>query len=99
MLFHIFQKKYGSPPDVVSYNSVIGAHERVGDWRAALTLAKKMQRSKGISPTVVTFNSVIGACARADRPDEALAILGLMRRIGLPPDVITFNTAISACAR
>lgn len=86
-------------PDAVSYNTVISAHERAGEWREALDLARKMERLDGIVPTVVTFNSVIGACKQAGRPTEALAVLGLLRRKGLLPDVISFNSAMSACAR
>ena len=84
---------------MVSYNSVISGHERAGEWREALALARQMERSEGISPTVVTFNSAIGACKRAGRSMEALAVLGLLRRKGLRPDVISFNSAMSACAR
>lgn len=83
----------------MSYNSVIGGHERAGEWREALAMAREMDRLEGISPNVVTFNSVIGACKRAGRPMEALAVLGLLRRKGLRPDVISYNSAMSACAR
>lgn len=82
-----------------SYNSVISGHERAGEWREALALAKRMEQADGVSPNVVTFNSVIGACKTAGRPEEALAVLGMLRRKGLQPDVISFNSAIGACAR
>lgn len=78
---------------------MISGHERVGEWREALSLAQVMERVEGVSPTVVTFNSVIGACKRARKPAEALAVLGLMRRKGIKPDVISYNSAISACSR
>lgn len=99
---HVFnprQRKHGVDPDVVSFNSVIGGHERVGEWREAMALTREMERLEGISPNVVTFNSVIGACKRAGRSMEALAVLGLLRRKGLRPDVISYNSAMSACAR
>lgn len=92
------QDKYAVPPDVVSYNAVISGHERVGEWREALAVARKMERAEGIAPTVVTYNSIIGACKRAGMATEALAVLGLLRRKRLRPDVISFNSAISACA-
>lgn len=86
-----------------SYNSVISGHERAGEWREALALAKDMERAAGagggVSPNVVTFNSVIGACKRAGRAEEALAVLSMLRRKGLQPDVISFNSAMGACAR
>lgn len=91
--------KYGVPPEVRSYNTVISGHERAGEWREALALAKKMERAGGVPPNVVTFNSVIGACKRAGRAEEALAVLSMLRRKGLQPDVISFNSAIGACAR
>lgn len=93
------QDKYGVAPDVRSYNTVINGHERAGEWREALALAKEMEQADGVSPNVVTFNSVIGACKRAGRSEEALAVLTMVRRKGLQPDVISFNSAISACAR
>lgn len=82
-----------------SYNSVISGYELAGEWREALALAKRMEQADGVSPNVVTFNSLIGACKTAGRPEEALAVLGMLRRKGLQPDVISFNSAISACAR
>lgn len=93
------QEKYGVAPEVRSYNTVISGYERVGKWREALALTKKMERVGGVSPNVVTFNSVIGACKRAGRAEEALAVLSMLRRKGLQPDVISFNSAIGACAR
>lgn len=97
--FCVAQATYGVAPDAMSYNAVISGHERAGEWREALALARKMERLEGVAPTIVTFNSVIGACKRAGKATEALAVLGLLRRKGLHPDVISFNSAISACAR
>lgn len=97
----------------------MSGHERAGEWREALALAKKMEEkdaasaaasaaasgvggndvTSSVSPNVVTFNSVIGACKRAGRSEEALAVLGMLRRKGVQPDVISFNSAIGACAR
>lgn len=97
----IVKGKYGVAPDVRSYNSVISGHERAGEWREALALAKEMENSGGgggVPPNVVTFNSVIGACKRAGRFEEALAVLSMLRRKGLQPDVISFNSAMGACA-
>ncbi|CAM9219017.1 unnamed protein product, partial [Scytosiphon promiscuus] len=112
-LLEEMQEKYGVAPDVRSYNSLMSGHERAGEWREALALAKKMEEkaaaaadpgvggegeAASVLPNVVTFNSVIGACKRAGRSEEALAVLGMLRRKGVQPDVISFNSAIGACA-
>lgn len=38
------------------------------------------------------------ACAKAGRRDEALALLGEMRRASVRPDTVAYNSAIDACS-
>ncbi|OLP88823.1 Sodium/hydrogen exchanger 7 [Symbiodinium microadriaticum] len=84
-------------PNEFTYNSVISACERSGQWVAALAVFDAMPSA--IPRNVVTFGAVISACEKAARWQEALALTDLMESQGVARNAIIFCAAITACGQ
>lgn len=84
-------------PDIVTYNTVMSACGRAGEWRLTLEVMQAA-RERGLLPNQVTYNTAISACGKGGQADMALSLLEDMPRAGLTPDSCSFNSAISACA-
>ncbi|KAG5187567.1 hypothetical protein JKP88DRAFT_288087 [Tribonema minus] len=96
-------------PDAVSWNIVIDAAAKAGDWALALWLLSDMKRH-GIAPDSVSWGSAIDACSRGGNSEArwavrcgatnaALALLERMRVHGVPPDAHAYASAMSACQK
>ncbi|CAJ1371232.1 unnamed protein product [Effrenium voratum] len=74
-------------------------------WRACARAVAKggrmrsMRRELGQEANVQTCGAAIGACARAQRWEQALAMLLQMPRSKVLPNIVCYNAALSACAR
>jgi len=92
----------GYSPNVFHYSAVISKCSKEGElpeWRAALTLLKRMQ-NQGVAENVIPYNAAaISACGKAGRTNTAVGLLAEVKQQGLEPDVITYNAAISACEK
>eukprot|EP00928_Gymnodinium_smaydae_P085204 TRINITY_DN6855_c0_g1_i4.p1 TRINITY_DN6855_c0_g1~~TRINITY_DN6855_c0_g1_i4.p1 ORF type:complete len:546 (+),score=99.26 TRINITY_DN6855_c0_g1_i4:29-1639(+) len=91
-------------PDIVSFNAVINACGRSGEWTWALLLLRMAADAEALSPNIVTYNTAITALGRARRWALVLSVLDELlladsRRKGLQPDAVTFSAAISALER
>lgn len=73
-------KREGLEPDAITYNSLVHACVRCGDFSHALLLLSSM-RTAGFAPNVVTFTSLIDGLGKAGRVAEAEGIFKV-RRIG-----------------
>ena len=67
-------KRLGVQPNTVSYNSLISACERCGEWERACEVLKQMkliaQRpGANVRPNSITYNTVLSACGKAGRWD------------------------------
>jgi len=97
-------------PDVVTYNTMLHFHSRVGDVEKAESLLKEMfLEDSRVSPDSTSLNTVINAWAnsgRVDAPQRAEAILeqmlkptteeGRRNTTGIHPTSITLNSVMSA---
>lgn len=61
-------------PDLISYNSAINAHARLGDLASARRLLELM-RSRFVKPDVVTFNTLADAAAKKGDPVAAAEVI------------------------
>ncbi|CAE8660460.1 unnamed protein product [Polarella glacialis] len=88
--------------NVVHFNAVVSAYEKISLWQQALTLLRKMP-SLRVAQDVVGVSSGISACAKSGLWQLALRLLGEMPEVKLGPDEIcrdvSCNTAISACEK
>lgn len=61
-------------PDLISYNSAINAHARLGDLAGAGRVLELM-RSRFVKPDVVTFNTLADAAAKKGDPVAAAEVI------------------------
>lgn len=85
-------------PDTITYNTMIDACGRGGDWKRAVELLKEME-VVGLPPDVVSYTSTMDGCGKAGRLDVALEILDQMRSKGIQPNSFTFNALLDSCVR
>lgn len=85
-------------PDTITYNTMIDASGRGGDWKKAVELLKEMELV-GLQQDVVSFTTAIDACGKGGRLDAALEILDQMKSKGIQPNSFTFNALLDSCVR
>jgi len=90
--------QHGHRPDTVSYNLVIRACAKKGDYLAAEGWLQRME-SNGLEATVCSYNTVLDACAKADNAESCESWLKTMLNRGVEANVISYATAIYARAR
>ena len=96
-------------PDVVTYNTMLHFHSRIGDIEKAESLLKEMfLEDTRVSPDSTSLNTIINAWAnsgRIDAPQRAEAMLEQMLKpniegggiaVKINPTSITFNSVMSA---
>jgi pentatricopeptide repeat protein len=109
---NLFEKMRNDPriePDVVTYNTMLHFHSRIGDIEKAESLLKEMfLEDTRVTPDSTSLNTVINAWAnsgRIDAPQRAEAILEQMLKpniegggndVKINPTSITFNSVMSA---
>lgn len=87
-----------SQPDAVSYNLVIRAAAKKGDYEGAERWLSRME-ANGLEATICSYNTVLDACAKADNAEGCETWLREMQSKGVEPNVISYATAIYARAR
>jgi len=88
----------GGKPDTVSYNLVIRACAKKGDFKGAEQWLSRMELN-GVEATVCSYNTVLDSCAKADNAEACEAWLQTMLSKGIEANVISYATVIYARAR
>ncbi|KAI3471686.1 hypothetical protein Pfo_028336 [Paulownia fortunei] len=88
-------QKWRCKPDVETYNALIYAHGRAGQWRWGLNIMEDMLRA-AIPPSRSTYNNLINACGSSGNWREALKVCKKMTDNGVGPDLVTHNIILSA---
>ena len=91
-------REAGLTPNTVSFNVLISACERGGEWERALDCYDSLKLA-GLSPDLITFNTLISVCAKGGQWAAAEECFKRMLQEGLAPKTITFNALISACEK
>ncbi|CAN0137278.1 unnamed protein product [Scytosiphon promiscuus] len=68
-------------PDLVSFNTAMGACGKAGRWEDALRLLDELPDS-GLVPDAISFNTAAAACARAENWEQAQEIIDRGRDAG-----------------
>jgi pentatricopeptide repeat protein len=92
------QGKTGPMPDVISYNLVIRAYCKSGDFKGAEAWLNRMD-SHSVNPTVCTYNTLLDACAKMENPEAAESWFRKMVDKGIQANAISYATVIYARAR
>lgn len=87
------------PRDIVTYNTVISACGKSGDWQKAVELFESMESEGGIAPSTISFNAALGACSTGEQWERVMALHEDMLRRGVPCDPITYGTLSVACEK
>ena len=87
----------GLVPTIYSFELVVSALGKRGQWRRVRQLVDLMKIRLGMTPSVQIYNSLLQSCSRAKEYIVAKQVLGEMRKDAVP-DVRSFNAVISACA-
>ena len=69
-------------PDVISFNTAIGACGKAGRWCEALELLEEMPK-RGLEPDAISYNAAAAACAREKVWDVALQVVDRGRQAGV----------------
>jgi pentatricopeptide repeat protein len=95
-------EKQASPttgrPDAVSYNLLIRACAKKGDFQGAVEWLSRMEGS-GLEATICSYNTILDACAKSNKAEACESWLKTMLTKGMEPNVISYATAIYAWAR
>ncbi|CAK9085416.1 unnamed protein product [Durusdinium trenchii] len=85
-------------PNMISFNSAIGACDRAGKWECAIGLMEQASRAR-LRKNIITCNSCINACLQSSCWTISLQLLYTAAYCRLNPDVVSFTSALSVCSR
>ncbi|KAJ7706297.1 hypothetical protein B0H17DRAFT_1192795 [Mycena rosella] len=96
----LFQQmeEVGPKPNLVSYNTMISYHGRIGDFKGMAAIMAKMGAA-GVAGDVFTFSTILSALLKVGRTDAPEMVLGLMRKQGLQPTVVIYTSIIDSQIR
>ncbi|XP_078431063.1 pentatricopeptide repeat-containing protein At5g18475-like [Wolffia australiana] len=83
----------------VSFSTLMAAHARAGDVRAAFSLFEEMVAVDRLAPDAVAFNALIDGFCRRGEPDKAARVLLFMKAHRCPPSAVNYTTLLTALAR
>uniref|UniRef100_A0A7S3XTI1 Smr domain-containing protein n=1 Tax=Heterosigma akashiwo TaxID=2829 RepID=A0A7S3XTI1_HETAK len=90
-------KKEGFHPDSYSYNGVLLALSRAGDFEQTIKTLKEMARY-GVQPDVLSFLCAIDAARRSRRAHLAFSLFHTMKKAKIKPSRQIFTSLIRCCA-
>eukprot|EP00397_Hematodinium_sp_SG-2012_P012214 GEMP01012377.1.p1 GENE.GEMP01012377.1~~GEMP01012377.1.p1 ORF type:complete len:761 (-),score=142.45 GEMP01012377.1:268-2550(-) len=93
ILNHMQSRKV--PLDSLVLNIVLGACVRAEELTVAGGLLEKYDNVRD----VISFNNILKGYAQTHQYQEALAMVGRMKRTGVKPTMVTYNTVMDACVR
>ncbi|CAH9122001.1 unnamed protein product [Cuscuta epithymum] len=90
---HCYLLKIGHDSDPFSLNALVDMYAKLGDLEDAIAVFQ------GISePDIVSWNAIIAGCVLRECHDQALEMLGRMRRSGMSPNMFTLSSSLKASA-
>merc|ERR1719172_147931 len=75
----------GVAADVVTYNTIVSAHAKLGQLDRAERFVRQMEDA-GVKPNLVTFLSLAQAQSRAGLPENVMQTISHMLKRGIRPD-------------
>lgn len=92
-IFHQL-KRANVPLTLKFYNITMCALIQTGDATSAVKLFQQIEQ-----PNVECFTTLVKAYSALRKPDDAIALLPIMRARRVRPNIHTYNVLISACVR
>ncbi|EPS61845.1 hypothetical protein M569_12946 [Genlisea aurea] len=85
--------------DVVSWNVMLSAYFRNGDWETGFRRFHELRRNRGLRPDVVSWNTSITGCVENGKLREGLELVVDMQKMGFKPNQITVASLLTACVQ
>jgi pentatricopeptide repeat domain-containing protein 1 len=82
-------------PTAVTYNTVISALAKAGQWEQANTIHNEMVE-KGMRDDAFTLTALITACEKTGQWEKILPLLDQFIKQGVEPNVVVYNRIITA---
>jgi pentatricopeptide repeat protein len=94
------QQTHGITPSRYTYNAVLNALCKGGQWRQALDMLAEMTlRGGSVTPDVVTYCTVMNCCSRNGQGSRVLGLWRQMIAAGVKPTGRTYGSAIDSLQR
>ncbi|VFQ89980.1 unnamed protein product [Cuscuta campestris] len=90
---HCYLLKLGYGSDPFSSNALVDMYAKLGDLDDAIVVFQEISE-----PDIVSWNALIAGCVLHERHEQALDMLGRMRRSGMFPNMFTLSSALKASA-
>jgi pentatricopeptide repeat protein len=85
-------------PTLLTYNIVISACNRQGNWKDAIVLLEEMKEND-IKPDTVSYSTIISCCVNDRQWRLSLELLERMEVKNIERNIITYNSVIEALDR
>ncbi|GFP92215.1 pentatricopeptide repeat-containing protein at2g41720 [Phtheirospermum japonicum] len=86
----------GLKPNIVSYNTLLGAYASLGLSGPASSIFNEMKKERGVRPDIVSYTCLLNAFGRSQQPEKAKGIFDMMRKDNCKPNLVTYNALIDA---
>jgi len=86
-------------PDIVTYSTIVKGFCNSGSLDRGLQILKEMKASGKYEADELIYNSLLDGCAREHRPDDALKLLGDMKKSGVTPSNYTLSMLVKLMGR
>ncbi|GAB5590300.1 hypothetical protein Unana1_05200 [Umbelopsis nana] len=90
-------RKQGIPPNIYTYNTMIGVYKSAKDSDKAIALLREMQE-QGVEPDVNTYNTLISLLSSKSEYDGARSLYIEMEQKGIKPNQYTLSTLLKIAA-
>ena len=77
-------------PNVITYNAVMSALMKNGEWNQTLQVFKRL-RTSGLSPDTRSYSVAISACSKGQKWQKAVELLSEMESVGVKPNEFTYR--------
>lgn len=96
----VAMQKAGARRDTCTYNSLMDAHARAGNFPAVLQTLEMMASDQGgVRPDVISFTQALRAAERTRDFDAADKLLAAMKKEGVKWNVYTYAVMMSICEK
>jgi len=86
-------------PDLVTYSTIVKGFCNSGSLDKALEVLRDIQADGKLKPDEMMYNSLLDGCAKEQRPNDALKLLGEMRKTGVAPSNYTLSMVVKLMGR
>jgi pentatricopeptide repeat protein len=84
----------GCQPNVVTYNALMSALVKNGEWNQTLVLFQKLRNTPGLVADTISYSVAISACSKGSKWQKAVELLSDMEAAGVKPNEFTYRPVL-----